>query len=890
MANRLHGRGVVSAVLATLLGLTACERGPAVQEEVVRKSGIPRPVANALDRDTAERRKARISGLEYELFIDIAAGPDEFLGEALLRFDLTDADSDLTVDFAGGSIVSVTVNDAVIDPDYNGNFLTIPADALAVGQTEIRVSYTHPYANDGNGLHRFVDPEDGEAYLYTYLWPYYANQLFPAFDQPNLKASFNLQVRAPEGWTVVSTAPGEPAPAVDGAALWRFEPTPDISTYFFSLHAGPYRIWEADADGVPLRLLARQTLAPYVPVDEWFELTRRGMAFFTDYFEIPYPFAKYDQLIAPEATIGGMENAAAVTYGEYFVQRREGDLGQRENRADVILHELAHMWFGDLVTHDWWNGMWLNESFAELMAAESLAAVTEFTDVRHGFLIRNKQRAYYSDSRVTTHPIEMPIASTDEFHLVWDAITYQKGASVQKQLQHFVGPENFRRGVTNYLKAHSWGNTTLADFIAFQEQSAGMSLADWSDEWLLAPGFNTLASEVECDGDVLRSLAVVQSASESDSPLRTHSVDVALYEDNGAGAIVAAKVIPLIVEGARTPVVFPESQRCPDIVNPNHNDWTFAQIELSESDVALLTDRLADIEDPFSRSIFLAALYDRAMAGVMPLAAYVDIALGLAQREENRRVVQQITSTIVGATDLMRRLRPETDGALARLLPEIERTSLRQAQTAALPDLKHLWFDAFLGTASSESGIDTVRALLDGNAEIDDIDISPEIRWRLLRVLSSAGADDAQARLDAEQSRDRSDFARKQWLSARAAVPDSAAKTAALEEIQAPESTTGLAEQRAVMGALFPAGQTDLQVPLLDDILAAMPELSRVRSSYFLSSYADMLLTPMCQPESVARMRAALAEFGDQLDPTTLRFLRESEQADRECLALRSRQ
>jgi aminopeptidase N len=873
-----------------MLILSGCEREPAVEEAAAPEASAARPIANALDQGTADRRKARISGLEYELFVDIAAGPDEFLGEVRLEFDLTDADTDLTIDFTGGSVGSVEVNGAAIDPDYNGYFLTIPAGALAGGRTEIRVSYTHPYANDGNGLHRFVDPEDNEAYLYTYLWPYYANQLLPAFDQPNLKASFTLKVRAPEGWTVVSAAPGQPAPAADGAALWTFEKTPPIATYFFSLHAGPYRVWESEADGVPLRLLARRTLAPHVPVDEWFELTRRGMTFFSEYFDIPYPFAKYDQVIAPEATIGGMENAAAVTYGEYFVQRQGSDLAQRQDRADVILHELAHMWFGDLVTHEWWNGMWLNESFAELMAAEALAAVTEFTDVRHGFLIRNKQRAYFSDSRVTTHPIEMPIASTDEFHLVWDPITYQKGASVQKQLQHFVGAENFRRGVSDYLETHSWGNTTLADFIAHQEQSAGISLAGWSAEWLLAPGFNTLATELECDGNVLRSLAIIQSGSGPDSPLRTHSVEVALHEDDGDGAIVTARVIPLIVAGARTPVAFPAGQRCPDIVNPNHEDWTFAQIELSEGDVALLTDRLGDIENPFSRSIFLAALYDRAMAGVMPLATYVDLALSLGRREENRRVVQQITTTIAGATDLMRRLRPETDAVLARLLPEIEETSLRQAQTAASPDVKHLWFNAFLHTASSDTGLVTARALLDGGSRIDGIDITPEIRWRLLHVLSSEGAEDAAARLDAERARDPSDFAKKQWLSAQVAVPGTAVKIAALEELQAPDSAAGLAEQRAVMAALFPAGQTELQLPLLDDILTAMPALSRVRSSYFLSSYADMLLTPMCRPESVARLRAALAELGDQLDPTTLRFLREAEQADRECLALRSRQ
>jgi len=880
--------GAFLAAVSALTLIAACQPKEGATTGA-RGDGIEqRAEANALERSTAARRAARIRNLEYKLFVDVASSPDEFSGEVTLQFELADASSALSIDFAGGAVTSIWVNDSAIDADYNGSFITIAAEDLQPGPTGIRIAYTHPFSRDGNGLHRFVDPEDGLAYLYTYLWPYYANQLLPSFDQPNLKAHFSLGVRAPKDWTVISAAPGSPAEAGDGTALWTFARTPKIATYMFSLHAGPYRVWQAEAGDVPLRLLARRSIAEYVAVDEWFEITRRGMEFYDRYFDIPYPFEKYDQLIAPESTIGGMENVAAVTFGEQYVQRRASDRAQRESRASVILHELAHMWFGDLVTHDWWNGMWLNESFATQMAVLSQLEVTEFSDKWHGFFTQSKKRAYDRDSRVTTHPIEMPVDSTDEFHTVWDAITYQKGGSVLKQLQYYVGAENYRRGVSAYLKENAWGNTELSDFIAHQEKSAGLSLADWSAEWLLQPGFNTLRAEVECEGEQLRSLAIIQSAPAEYPALRTHRIEVALYDVDGSGGLVAMDVLPVQVAGERTAVAVPEARPCPVIVNPNFNDWTYARIGLSDGDVRVLNERLGAIADPLSRSMFLAALFDRAMNGDTPLADYADQALRLAENEQNIRVLEQITVSIVETLDLMQRLRPETDAALARLLGGIERLALQRAHFADARDVKFMWLNMFLGVASSRAGLGTAHALLDGEAEIDGIDVSPDIRWALLIILSRNDAPQVGELLEAERARDPSDYGTKKWLSASAAAPDEGVKAKWVAELQNPESGTGLAGQRAVMAELFPASQTALQFMFLADILAAMPAMGRYADSYFLSSYAQALLTPMCRPQSVAMMQAALDDYREKLDATTLRFLREAHQADAECLGLRA--
>jgi aminopeptidase N len=399
----------------------------------------------------------------------------------------------------------------------------------------------------------------------------------------------------------------------DNTRLWTFTKTPKIATYMFSLHAGPYTIWSDDSGDVPLRLMARQSLAEYVAVDEWFEVTQGGMTFYRDYFDLPYPFEKYDQLIVPEFNIGGMENAAAVSFTERYVQRQASNREQRQSRSSTVLHELAHMWFGDLVTHDWWNGMWLNESFATQMATLALVETTEFTDQWHGYFTNSKKAAFGRDSKVTTHPIEMPVNATDQFTMLFDAITYQKGGSVLKQLQHRVGAENYRKGVSAYLKENAFGTTVLADFIGHQSKSAGVDLSDWSDEWLMTTGFNTLTAETKCDGELLDSLTVVQSSTSDPARFRTHSVDVALYNLDADGGLVVTTSIPVLLQGERTSVAVADGQPCPAIVNPNHNDWTFAKIALSADDETLLSEHLGNVADPLSRSMFLAGLSDKAM-------------------------------------------------------------------------------------------------------------------------------------------------------------------------------------------------------------------------------------------------------------------------------------
>jgi aminopeptidase N len=887
---QLFSRIFLIPIVAAFVASCNSDSGAPLNDKKFNVSST-RPVADALDKRTADSRKSRIADVEYQLHLEVFENTDWFNGESTLSFELNDATTALTIDFSGGNVSEVRVNKRPIRVDYNGFFVTLPAETLQQGRNSVTVVFEHPYSEDGTGLHRFVDTTDGRTYLYTYLWPYYANRLFPSFDQPNLKAEITLTVRAPEAWAVVSTTAGAAGPTSDGTILWRFDTTPEMSTYVFSMHAGPYKIWEDETEGIPLRLMARQSMAEFVAVDEWFEVTKGGFEHYRKYFDIPYQFGKYDQLLVPDFNIGAMENIGAVTFAERrYVQRRASNRTEREARASVILHEMAHMWFGNLVTHDWWNGLWLNESFATQMSAIAAAETTEFQDTWHGFFTRGKQEAYHRDSRVTTHPIELPINSTADFFSVFDDITYEKGSSVLKQLAHYVGEENYRLGVSVYLKQYSYGTTELDDFVSHIAAASDTDLDGWSREWLYEPGFNTLGVALDCENAELQSLRVLQEAPADHPVLRSHQIDVALYDMDESGELSAADVYSVAVEGAETVVNTQPGRTCPAIVNPNHNDWAYAEIELDARTAANIGEYLSKLEEPLTRSMFLSALFNSAAAGKISFAAFVEYAMTVAESEQNIRVLQQASDSIIATINLMQRLSPETDAALATLVPRLQEQSLRHTTNESDSDLKLIWFKTFVGIASNEAGLGTARALLDGEAEIEGLVISADYRWQLLQILSRYGAADIGELLEAESTIDTSDFGAKNALTADAATPDPAVKAKWLSELQTPENLTGLSRQRAIMDGLFPANQTAIQLQSLHQVLDALPALSKTTDPYFMSSYASTLLTPMCFEESVAKMQNALDKYAENLSSTALRFLREAHQADSECLALRSSQ
>jgi aminopeptidase N len=884
----------VAALAAGLAFACTADSGlsfePQVRAPQFSASDPSRPAEDALTVTHAAARRARVDNVHYELFFDISENATSFFGKATIRFDLTPTPTSqpLTLDFGGGTLESVVLNGVSDGAVYNGWFLTLPDELLRTGNNEITLQFRHGYGRDGNGLHRFSDPEDGRTYLYTYLWPYYANRLFPAFDQPNLKATFDLAVRAPRAWTVVSMAAGQVTASDTSTSTWTFETTPRISTYVFSLHAGPYRVWEQRAGDIPIRLFARQSLARHVAVEEWFDVTRTGLAFYGDYFDIPYPFGKYDQLIVPDFPIGAMENVAAVTFAERFVQRKPSDRFERESRAGIILHEMAHMWFGNLVTKDWWNGLWLNESFATLMAHIALVEATEFSDAWHEFFVDNKQRAYFKDSRVTTHPIEVPVHSTADFFSVFDAITYQKGSSVLKQMAHFVGEESFRKGVSAYLEKHAFGNTDLTDFIASQSRASGRDLTSWARQWLYEPGFNGLHARVTCNDGVITQMVIEQTATARHPQLRRHRVDVAIYNLDSSGRLVAGPVFDSEIDGPQSVVAQGLGGPCPALVFPNHNDWGFARVLQDDESVQTIKAHIQSLDDPLSRSMFWQSLFDRAMEAKMSLEEYVVLAAEGAATEAHLRVLAHLIQSLESSVRTLERLAPESDRVLDRIGPTLESLSWERAQEETDGDKVRLWFDLFVAVSNSDESLSRMGRLLSGEASIPKLPMSQDLRWDLLAALSAKGAGDISTLIAEEEKRDGSDKGRKKAIAAQAVQPDTAVKSRWFEELLNPDSPLGLARQRSAMASLYPSNQTELQLRNLQEILDALPMLSKTRDPYFLSSFTADLLRPMGREESVAAMTRALDD-SDALNSTTLRFLREALQADREYLALRRR-
>lgn len=883
--------------LATILslGLMACDRGsetPANEGANANANSQLRVVADDLMETRAIARKARVLDANYDLSIDLTDKETGFEGSTVISFVLKGADEPLTVDFSGGKVSAISLNGQSVGVDHNGFFITLPADALKEGQNKATIHYTHNYSKDGTGLHRFKDTEDGKTYLFTMHWPYYAKRVFPNFDQPNIKAEISLTVEAPKSWKIISTAAESGVKEGEASNVWSFPATPKISTYVFSLHAGPYAVWEDVAetkDGdIPIRLFARDGLKQYVAVDQWMDATKKGLTFFGDYFDIPYPFGKYDQLIVPGLNVGAMENLAAVTFTENFIQRGGYSRLQTEGRSGTILHEMAHMWFGDLVTKDWWNGMWLNESFATYMGSLAQERAMGLTDVWHQFFLSAKHSAYSADAKVTTHPIEGPVPSTAAVFTVFDSITYGKGGSALNQLSYYVGPEKYRLGVSGYLKKHSYGNTTLKDFIAGVSEAAGEDLTPWADSWLYKSGFNTIQAEFTCAAGKITTFNIHQTAPAEHNTLRDHRLQVGLYGLIEKNTPSLVDVMEVFVSGADTVVPEAIDKSCPAVVNPNHGDWGYTKVTLDAVSLESLKGHISEIDDPLARSMFWYSLYTMASNGDMPMGAFIDQVIGDIALEDNLRVIVQVNGYLASILDTMNRLTPEMDGELARVTPELEKLTWGLANAAAPGSGQQSeWFTSYKKSLKSDEGLDRLMGLLSGAVTIPGFDINQDQRWALVTLLSSHGVSGAKDMIADELARDGSDFGQRQAIKAEASLPEITAKSKWIAEVINPNSKLDFEMHKAAMEGMFPSYQTAIQMQVLDQVVDALPEVSKAHGSFFLSRFAGQLLGPVCDPKSVSMLEAAL-RGADQLHPTALKFLRETHQADLRCVGIKT--
>ena len=539
-----------------------------------------------LTRDEAATRSALITVASYQVDLDLTGSDATFGSVSVVRFGCAAPGSSTFINLTAPAVREITLNDAPVSLDaFDGNRITLTRLAA---ENVLRVVADCAYSRSGEGLHRFTDPADGRVYLYSDLETFDAHRVYACFDQPDMKASYELAVTAPADWQVVSNmAPESTVP--DGEALrWHFPPTPVMPTYITAVAAGPYHVVRDEHDGIPLGVYCRQSLASYLDADEILEVTRQGFDFFHSSFGIKYPFGKYDQLFVPEFKEGAMENAGCVTFVEAYIFRSRVTDFAREARGETILHEMAHMWFGNLVTMRWWDDLWLNESFATWAGTLAQVEATRWTSAWTTFAQLYKAWAYRQDQLPSTHPIAADIPDIAAVEVNFDGITYAKGASVLKQLVAYVGRENFLDGVRKYFAVHAWGNATLADLLAALEETSGRDLAAWSTEWLQTAGVNTLRPSYSVDADGrFAEFAVEQEAPASHPVLRSHRIAIGLYDRTSAG-LVRRQRVETDVAGPRTVVPELVGQPRPNLVLVNDDDLTYAKIRLDDHSLRTL--------------------------------------------------------------------------------------------------------------------------------------------------------------------------------------------------------------------------------------------------------------------------------------------------------------
>ncbi|GGK46117.1 aminopeptidase N [Streptomyces flaveus] len=789
-----------------------------------------------LTREEAQQRAKLLTVDSYEIDLDLSGAQEggTFRSVTTVRFDSVENGAQSFIDLVAPTVHEITLNGDHLDADEVFKDSRIALPGILDGRNILRVVADCAYTNTGEGLHRFVDPVDQQAYLYTQFEVPDARRVFASFEQPDLKATFQFTVKAPTGWTVISNSP-TPEPKYD---IWIFEPTPRISSYITALIVGPYHsvhsVYEKDGQTVPLGIYCRPSLAEYLDSDAIFEVTRQGFEWFQEKFDYAYPFKKYDQLFVPEFNAGAMENAGAVTLRDQYVFRSKVTDAAYEMRASTILHELAHMWFGDLVTMEWWNDLWLNESFATYAEA---ACQAHHPDSRwpHSwttFANQMKTWAYRQDQLPSTHPIMAEIRDLDDVLVNFDGITYAKGASVLKQLVAYVGMDEFFRGVQAYFKAHAYGNTRLSDLLGALEETSGRDLGNWSEKWLQTAGINILRPEIETDADgVITSFAIRQEApalpagAKGESTLRPHRIAIGFYDlDDDSGKLLRDERVELDVDGELTAVPQLVGKRRPAVVLLNDDDLSYAKVRLDEQSLAFVTEHLGDFEASLPRALCWASAWDMTRDAELATRDYLSLVLSGIGKESDIGVVQSLHRQVKLALDLYADPAWRESGLTRWTVAALEH--LRAAEPGS--DHQLAWARAFAATARTPEQLDLLEGLLSGSETVEGLAVDTELRWTFVQRLAVTGRFD-EAEITAEYERDKTDAGERYATTARAARPTEAAKAEAWASVVESDKLPN-AVQEAVIGGFVQTDQRELLAPYTEKFFAAVKDVWESRS------------------------------------------------------------
>ena len=787
-----------------------------------------------ITRAEAQARSAVLAVHAYDVDVDLSGRlPD---GSPLERPDATFTSTTrvrfaskpvaTTANLIADRVLSATLDGVALAADaFDGERLSL---ALGEGEHELEVTAVMRFSRTGEGLHRFVDPVDDRVYLYSQFEVADARRMFCTFEQPDLKATFTFVVTAPATWTVLSNSPAvDPEPLADGLARWSFAPTERLSTYVTALCAGEFHTVldsHARLDGtvIPLSVSVRQSLAAHLDADRILTTTKQGFDVFEAHFGRRYPFADYAQVFVPEFNFGAMENAGCITFRDEYIFRSRQTRASYESRDNTILHEMAHMWFGDLVTMTWWDDLWLNESFAEWASHFAQEEIRheygDRADPWATFCNQRKTWAYRQDQLPSTHPIAADMYDLEAVELNFDGITYAKGASSLRQLVAFVGRDDFLAGVRSYFERHAFGNTDLSDLLRALEEASGRDLSFFTEQWLQTAGVNTLSAEWETDGDeAFTRFAVRQTADPQWPTLRRHRMAVGLYRFV-EGRLVRTERVEFDIDGAVTDVPALVGRGRPDLVLLNDGDLTYAKIRLDERSLAALVSHVHTLDDALARALCWGATWDLCRDGEMAVADYVQLVL--------RGVGVESDLTAVNALLGQARL------ALDYYAPRADRVQLSRGFTAGLaallleaaPGSDHQLSiaRALAGSIRDDDGAALLRAWLDGEEVPDGLAVDADLRWRLLTELARVGAA-TQQDLDAEAARDQTATGAEKAAGASAALATDGAKARAWERALSPDTPNETHAQ--ICSQFWQVDQESVNAPYADaylDVVRAM--------------------------------------------------------------------
>lgn len=705
-----------------------------------------------LTLEEAQQRASLITVDSYDVDLDLTGSDKVFRTKATVAFDATPG-SETFVDMVAETIHSAELNGRTLDASTYRDY-RLPISDLKEHNTLV-IDADFKYMHTGEGLHRSVDPADGKVYLYSQFEVPDARRVYPTFEQPDLKATFTFTVKVPKDWTVLSVSP-TPTPQIEGDfATFRFAPTERISTYITAIIAGPYEgktgvIRSIDGREIDLGVYCRASLAQYLDADLIMEITEQGFDFFENAYGIPYPFTKYDQIFVPEYNAGAMENAGCITFRDQYIFRSQPTDWELESRTNTILHELAHMWFGDLVTMKWWDDLWLNESFAEFMAHLATAEATRWSDAWVGFMNR-KDWGLSQDQKPSTHPVKAPIRDLEDVEVNFDGITYAKGASVLRQMVAYVGRENFFKGLNAYLTKHAYANATLEDLLSELEAASGRDMDHWTKVWVEEAGVTTLRPEVTVDEyDVITGLDVVQEVFTPGASLRPHALIVAGYslgEDDKVHQVFSEA---MDVDGERTQVSEALGKHRPDLILVNDQDLAYAKIRLDRESLGFVTRNIAKFPDALTRRILIAAAWDMTRDGEMPATEFLDLALedlkvedSVSARSQILRQIDEAVSSFVAPTNRGARM----ESVASRILE-----LAKDAEPGS--DAQKMLVQSLSRRSVSVGQYDFIDSLYRGTEVLDGLDMSLDLRWDLLFALVRAGrvGEEEIAGLQAEDS------------------------------------------------------------------------------------------------------------------------------------------